>query len=134
MAIDDMESRSSRVRQLRDRLWAGLQKRIPGVQLNGAIEPRLPHNLNITIPQVRGVRLQRILRAGIACSSGSACSNGAPSHVLQAIGRTRAEAEASLRLSLGRGTTEDEVDRAVITIAEAAEAARGSDTGTSRTS
>ena len=124
MALDDMESRSCRVRQLRDRLWAGLQRRIPGVQLNGAIEPRLPHNLNITIPDVRGVRLQRSLRAGIACSSGSACSNGAPSHVLQAIGRTRAQAEASLRLSLGRSTTVEEVDQAIVTIAEAAEAGR----------
>ena len=124
MALDDLESRSCRLRQLRDRLWAGLQQRIPGVQLNGAIEPRLPHNLNITIPDVRGIRLHQMLRAGIACSSGSACSNGAPSHVLQAIGRTRAEAEASLRLSLGRSTTSEEVDQAIITIAEAAEAAR----------
>ena len=56
-------------------------------------------------------------------SSGSACSNGAPSHVLQAIGRSRAEAEASLRLSLGRETTAAEVDQAIAAITDAAVAA-----------
>ena len=86
---------------------------MPGVLLNGASQPRLPHNLNITIPGVNGSRLHRALRPQLTCSSGSACSNGAPSHVLQAIGRTRSEAEASLRLSLGRSTTPDEVNEVI---------------------
>ena len=66
-----------------------------------------------------GSRLHRSLRPHLACSSGSACSNGAPSHVLQALGRSRADAEASLRLSLGRGTTPAEIEQAIATIVEA---------------
>ena len=72
---------------------------------------------------MNGSRLHRALRPHLACSSGSACSNGAPSHVLQAIGRTRAEAEASLRLSLGRETTAAEVDQAIAVIPDAVAAA-----------
>ena len=88
------------------------------------MEPRLPHNLNICIPGITGSRLHRALRPHLACSSGSACSSGAPSHVLQAIGRSRAEAEASLRLSLGRTTTDDEIQLAVERIAAAVCATR----------
>ena len=99
------------------------QQRLPGVLLNGALRPRLPHNLNISLPGVNGSRLHRALRPQLACSSGSACSNGAPSHVLQAIGRSRAEAEASLRLSLGRDTTAAEVEQAIDVILNAVAAA-----------
>ena len=87
--------------------------------LNGALQPRLPHNLNISLPGVNGSRLQRALKPQLSCSSGSACSNGAPSHVLQALGRSRAEAEASLRLSLGRDTTADDIHQAVTAIGDA---------------
>ena len=96
------------------------QHRIPGVLLNGAAEPRLPHNLNITIPGVNGRRLHQALRPELICSSGSACSQGEPSHVLRAIGRSRAEAEASLRLSLGRDTTDSDIDRAIELIGDIA--------------
>ena len=92
--------------------------------LNGALQPRLPHNLNISLPGVNGGRLHRALRPHLACSSGSACSNGAPSHVLQAIGRSRAEAEASLRLSLGRDTTAAEVEQAIAVILNAVAASK----------
>ena len=68
---------------------------------------------------MNGARLHRALRPHLACSSGSACSNGEPSHVLQALGRSRAEAEASLRLSLGRSTTAADIEAAAACISEA---------------
>ena len=71
---------------------------------------------------MNGSRLHRVLRPHLACSSGSACSNGVPSHVLQAIGRSRAQAEASLRLSLGRETTARDVEQAITAITDAATA------------
>ena len=120
---EEQDQRNKRLKHLRDQLWEGLQQRLPGVLLNGALQPRLPHNLNISLPGVNGSRLHRALRPQLACSSSSACSNGAPSHVLQAIGRSRAEAEASLRLSLGRETTAAEVDQATAAITDAAVAA-----------
>ena len=113
LAHTDLELRQHQLSVLRDRLWQGLRSRHPELQINGAHQPRLAHNLNITIPGTSGVRLHRGLKRSLACSSGSACSRGEASHVLQALGRSRSEAEASLRLSLGRSTTADEIDRAV---------------------
>ena len=124
LAMAQRESQSTRLRGLRNQLWAGLQKQIPGIALNGAAEPRLAHNLNITVPEIRGSRLQQALRSKLNCSSGSACSNGAPSHVLQAIGLSRQEAEASLRLSLGRSTKDHELNTLIHVIASAIDAAR----------
>ncbi|MCB4376629.1 MULTISPECIES: cysteine desulfurase family protein [unclassified Synechococcus] len=124
LALEERDERNSRLQRLRNQLWEGLQQRLPGVLLNGALEPRLPHNINISLPGVNGSRLHRALRPHLACSSGSACSNGAPSHVLQAIGRSRAEAEASLRLSLGRETTAAEVEQAIAVIHDAVAAAQ----------
>ena len=124
LAMADREERQQRLAGLRDQLWEGLQQRLPGVLLNGALQPRLPHNLNIPLPGVNGSRLHRSLKPQLSCSSGSACSSGAPSHVLQAIGRSRAEAEASLRLSLGRDTTADDVHQAVIAVGETVAAAQ----------
>ena len=119
LAMADLPQRQQRQKQLRDLLWADLQKRIPDLQRNGAEQPRLSHNLNVTVPGVNGTRLHRALRPHLACSSGSACSNGEPSHVLQALGRSRSESEASLRLSLGRNTTKEDVHQAVIAISDA---------------
>ena len=113
LALVDLESRSVRLRCLRDQLWAGLTHNLPQIELNGPLEPRLPHNLNITVPGLNGSRLHRALRPHLACSSGSACSRGEPSHVLQAIGHSRRDAEASLRLSLGRTTSERDIDAAI---------------------
>ena len=124
LAMAERESRQQRLAALRDQLWADLQHRLPGVLLNGALQPRLAHNLNISLPGVNGSRLHRALRPNLTCSNGSACSNGAPSHVLQAIGRSRAEAEASLRLSLGRDTTSEDIQQAVIAISDAVAAAQ----------
>ena len=119
LAMADLPQRQQRQKQLRDMLWADLQKRIPDLQRNGAEQPRLNHNLNVTVPGVNGTRLHRALRPHLACSSGSACSNGEPSHVLQALGLSRKEAEASLRLSLGRSTTSADVHAAVSCIGDA---------------
>ncbi len=124
LAMAERESRQQRLAALRDQLWADLQHRLPGVLLNGALQPRLAHNLNISLPGVNGSRLHRALRPHLTCSNGSACSNGAPSHVLQAIGRSRGEAEASLRLSLGRDTTSEDIQQAVIAISDAVAAAQ----------
>ena len=119
LAMADLPQRQQRQKQLRDMLWADLHKRIPDLQRNGAEQPRLSHNLNVTVPGVNGTRLHRSLRPHLACSSGSACSNGEPSHVLQALGLSRKEAEASLRLSLGRSTTSADVHTAVSCIGDA---------------
>ena len=124
LAMADRESRQQRLAALRDQLWEALQQRLHGVLLNGALTPRLPHNLNISLPGMNGSRLHRALKPQLSCSSGSACSNGAPSHVLQALGRTRLEAEASLRLSLGRDTTDDDIQQAVNALCEAVAAAQ----------
>ena len=118
-AMADRDERHTRLTQLRDQLWNGLHDQLPAVERNGAAAPRLAHNLNITIPGLSGSRLHRSLRPHLSCSSGSACSNGAPSHVLQALGRSRAEADASLRLSLGRSTNATEIEQAIATIVEA---------------
>ena len=88
-----------------------LQKNIPNLKLNGSLENRLAHNLNITIPNIHGSKLHKALKPLISCSSGSACSNGEPSHVLKALGRSNQEAKASIRLSLGRNTSEDDVNQ-----------------------
>ncbi len=113
LARSDLASRSQRLEGLRNRLWEGLKQNQPTLLLNGDATARLPHNLNITIPGVSGSKLHRALRSRVACSSGSACSRGEPSHVLMALGHSRQEAEASLRLSLGRSTSDRDIDQAI---------------------
>lgn len=111
LALADLTEEQARLQQLRDRLWQRLQS-IPGVLLNGHPQHRLAGNLNVSIVGVDGARLLLALRAQVAVSSGSACSTGRPepSHVLLALGRSRALASASLRFGLGRFTTEAEID------------------------
>ncbi len=113
LALQDLKSRQTRLLKLRNQLLNGLQKQIPEILINGCLENRLPHNLNITIPGIEGIRLHRELRKFVNCSSGSACSNGEPSHVLRSIGRSLKETQASIRLSLGRETTEEDVSKCV---------------------
>jgi cysteine desulfurase len=110
-ALSLLRSEPARLATLRDRLLAGLTARLGALLVNGALEPRLPHNLNASFPGVEGSRLLSSL-TDVAVSSGAACSSvsAEPSHVLLAIGRTEAEAKASLRFGLCRGTTEAEVD------------------------
>lgn len=111
-----------RLTRLRDRLAAGLQEAVAGVTLNGHPTQRLPNNVHISIDGVDSETLLIHLdMAGVAASSGSACTAGAvePSHVLQAMGRTRDQARQVLRLTLGRSNDEEDVDEAVRRIAAA---------------
>ena len=108
------------MRKLRDRLLAGVRDAVPDVVVNGDLERRVPGNLNICIPRAEGQILLLLLdQAGIACSSGSACASGAldPSHVLLAIGVSRALAQGSLRFTFGRRSTDADVD-AVLEVLE----------------
>lgn len=109
-ALIDASEREQRLGLLRDQLWRGLQQ-LGGMQLNGALQPRLAHNLNITVVGVNGTRLHSNLKKRLAVSGGSACSSatGEPSHVLLALGRSRLEAAASVRFGLGRSTTEAQI-------------------------
>lgn len=85
----------------------------------GAGTPRLAHNLNVTVRGVDGQQLHRLLRQHIAVSSGSACSQGSPSHVLAALGRSRQEAAASIRFGLGRQTSAADIALALEAVTKA---------------
>ena len=124
LALADREARALRLAALRDQLWTGLQQQ-GRFALNGPPPgpARLPHNLNVTAVGVDGTRLHQALRRQLAVSSGSACSQGSPSHVLSALGRSRAEAAASVRFGLGRGTTAAEIELA-LNVVDAAIAAQ----------
>lgn len=118
-ASERMAAEAVRLRGLRERLRLRLEEGIPGLLVNGHPERVLPGVLNVSIPDaVASVDAEALLfnldLAGVAASSGSACTSGSiePSHVLLAIGRNRATASASLRLSLGASTTADDVDYA----------------------
>ena len=124
LAFASLGDEPARLRSLRDRLWTLLQAGIPGIALNGppVADPaaRLVNNLNVRIPGVDGQSLLAALSAaGLALSSGSACSSESPrpSHVLLALGLTEDEARASLRFGLSRFTTEAEIDEAARRIA-----------------
>jgi len=110
LALADAPGRAQRLGQLRDQLWSGLEQ-LGGICVNGALKPRLAHNLNVSVAGVDGSRLHSGLRRGLAVSGGSACSSasGEPSHVLIALGRSRQEAAASVRFGLGRSTTEEQI-------------------------
>jgi len=113
LAYKNLTDRQKRLSSLRNKLLSGLQDEIPDLIINGSMEQRLPNNLNITFPGIRGHQLHRALRPQLTCSSGSACSNGKTSHVLISLGRSVEEAEASLRLSLGRYTTIHQINSAI---------------------
>lgn len=107
-----LEQESRRLSALRDRLIAGLLT-VPQTVLNGDPLQRLPGNVNVSFAGIAGESLLLLLdEAGICASSGSACASGSlePSHVLLAIGRSPRLASASLRLTLGRGTTDEDLD------------------------
>jgi hypothetical protein len=108
-----LASEGARLRGLTQRLWAGLEG-LGGMQLNGASAPRVPGILNVSVEGVEGESLIAGL-SGLALSTGAACDSdsGEPSYVLRALGRGRQLAESSLRFSLGRYSTEAEVDFAL---------------------
>jgi cysteine desulfurase len=107
---------ASRISSLRDQLESELLARIPNTFANAANAPRTPNTTNLTFPGIEGEALVISLDLkGLACSTGAACSSGAvePSHVLTAIGLSSAEARASIRFSLGRQTTPDQIAAAL---------------------
>ena len=108
----------------RDKLLKGLLVNNSGVEINGSMKKRLPHNLNLTVLDVNGSKLHRSLKSKIICSSGSACSNGEPSHVLLALGRSFKEAEASLRLSIGLMTTTEDIEKSIEIITDSIKSLR----------
>ena len=113
LATQNLEANAARMSRLRDKLIDGILAEIPEVRLNGHRTERLPNNVNVSIRYIEGeAMLLRLDLAGIAGSSGSACTSGSldPSHVLLAIGLPHEIAHGSLRLSLGTDTTEDQVD------------------------
>jgi cysteine desulfurase len=115
LASAEMAGENARIEGLRNRLWDRLKADIAGIQMNGHPVKRLANNLNLSIPGVEGESLLvRLDLEGVAVSSGSACSSGSdePSHVLLAIGLSRSLARGSVRITLGRFTTEGEIDRA----------------------
>ncbi len=116
IARNSLASDSQRISTLRDKLERGLLERVPHVRVNGGLAPRTPNTTNIMFAGIEGEALVIALDLkGLACSVGAACSSGAvePSHVLTAIGLSQEEAKSSLRFSLGRHTTESEIDFAL---------------------
>jgi cysteine desulfurase len=116
-AREELAVAASRMARLRDRLWHGLRARVPDVVRHGPVgDGCLPNTLNVRFPGCAGESLLVLLDlAGVAASLGSACAAGAPepSHVLRAMGLDDEAARSGLRLSLGPGTTEAEVDTVV---------------------
>ena len=113
IARGDLNDESGRVRTLRDRLWSQLVEAVPGIALNGHVEDRLPNTLNVRFPGVSGTTLLAATPE-IAASTGSACHEGGEtaSDVLLAMSIPAVDALGSVRLTLGRATTSDVVDRA----------------------
>jgi cysteine desulfurase len=120
LATARQEAEARRLAALRDRLWAGLEA-LGDIALNGPPPgpDRLAHNLNVTVLGADGAALHQRLRRQLAVSSGSACSQGSPSHVLAALGRSRAEGAASIRFGLGATTTPKKIELAIAVVTEA---------------
>lgn len=114
LAQEGMQTEAARLTFLRDKLIKGLQERIDHIHLNGHPEKRLPNNVNISVEFVEGESmLLNLDLAGIAASTGSACSSATPeaSHVLLALGMPPEHAHGSLRFTLGRETLEEDIER-----------------------
>jgi len=119
LAKKELPEESRRLSALRDRLIQGILTNIPDSVLNGHPTQRLPHNVNVSIKYVEGESiLLNLDLMGIAASSGSACTSGSlePSHVLLAMGIPHEVAHGSLRMTLGRSNTEEDVDYVVETL------------------
>lgn len=114
----EMATENERIRALRDKLLRGLQE-IEETYVNGDLEHRIPHNLNISFNYVEGESLIMAVK-GIAVSSGSACTSASlePSYVLRALGRSDELAHSSIRFSIGRFTTEADVDYTIALLKE----------------
>ncbi|MEI2415050.1 IscS subfamily cysteine desulfurase [Orrella sp. JC864] len=110
LAREEMATENERIRMLRDRLWRGLSG-IEEIYVNGDLEHRVPHNLNVSFNYVEGESLIMAIKE-LAVSSGSACTSASlePSYVLRALGRNDELAHSSIRFTIGRFTTEQEID------------------------
>ena len=110
IAQEEMAQENERIRMLRDRLLKGLMS-MEEVHINGDMEQRVPHNLNLSFNFVEGESLMMAIK-DVAVSSGSACTSASlePSYVLRALGRSDELAHSSIRFSIGRFTTVEEVD------------------------
>ncbi len=113
IAVLNQKNNAEKLRLYRNNLLEGLLENNSGLLINGSIEKRLPHNLNLTVLDLNGAKFHKLLKSKIICSSGSACSNGEPSHVLLALGRSFREAESSIRLSIGLSTNSDDIKQAI---------------------
>jgi cysteine desulfurase len=127
VAAKEVHENAERLLGLRNKLLDGISESISDVRVNGELDRRVPGNLNISIPGTEGETLLLLLdQAGIACSSGSACQSGAvdPSHVLLALGVPRDLASGSLRFTLGRGSSAEDVDAVLAVLPEVVQKAR----------
>lgn len=127
IAAKEVHEKAERVAKLRDELLAGIRSVVPDLIVNGSFEERIPGNLNVSIPGAQGETLLLLFdQAGIAVSTGSACQSGAldPSHVLLALGLDTETADGSIRFSLGRASTPDDVGAALAALPEVIERAR----------
>ena len=123
LAVTNMSETSARMTRMRDRLIEGIEATIPEVKLNGHRTKRLPNNVNFSIKYIEGESILLMLdMAGIAASSGSACTSGSldPSHVLLALGLTHEIAHGSVRLTLGDDTTDEDIDYVLETLPKVA--------------
>ncbi|MEI7298651.1 aminotransferase class V-fold PLP-dependent enzyme, partial [Paraburkholderia tropica] len=125
LARESMRADNERIRMLRDRLWAGLQA-IDAIEVNGDLTHGAPHYLNVSFRYVEGESLLMGMK-DIAVSSGSACTSASlePSYVLRAMGRDDELAHSSIRFSLGRFTTAQEIDFAIAQVTRVVERLRG---------
>lgn len=123
LAVTNMSETSARMTRMRDRLIEGIEATIPEVKLNGHRTKRLPNNVNFSIKYIEGESILLMLdMAGIAASSGSACTSGSldPSHVLLALGLTHEVAHGSVRMTLGDNTTDEDIDYVLETLPKVA--------------
>ena len=116
LVLQEKDVECARLRALRDRLEASLLERVPDIVVHGRTAPRAPHMLSVSVP---GTDSESMLMAldlqGVACSSGSACQSGSvtPSHVLSAMGVSPELGSAVVRMSVGKLTTDEQIDRVV---------------------
>lgn len=125
---EERDIETARMRRLRDRLLEQLRAAVPDLKVNGTLIERHPGSLNVRVPGIEAELLLAAARPKLAAATGSACTSGTtePSHVLTAMGLSSAQAVESIRLSLGRLTSEEDVDVAASAFAAAAEEVRES--------
>jgi cysteine desulfurase len=115
IALEDLSSETQRIKMLRDQLWNQLSEAIEGIRLNGHPIERLPNNLNVSFKNLEAEGLLLLLNArGVEASMGSACTSEAvePSHVIRALNVPAEYERGTLRLSLGKYTTKEDISTA----------------------